>query len=519
MFGFEPDSIVRLTRSGAFTILKSFGAASQIARPLAIGGDGNIYGQSLGGFFRVTPAGEFDYIPSNLEDRSIFSGLVRGYDGGLYYVGHKVLRLDSNDTFQEVASSGQDAGGAVTAIGKELFAGNDAVIERIDPVRHRRSTIHAFSWEQDGSGVGAITAGVDAELYVTTRFDGPGGGGTIGRVPLMATAPLRGDYFGVLKNTWGTLRVTLTTEGQLSGVLLFEGEKFALRTALGNSRVATFRFARAGKPELLLQLTFEGDTVGGVLTAGESIVTVAAERAPWILGGPVPQAGKYTVALDPTTSLPNDLPAGSGYAVMTVKRNGRIVIAGRLADGVPFSVGSVLATDGTFPVVGATPNGSREVIAGTVTFHESRGYADCDGELQWRRDAGAGTARYANGFSLDVRLLGCRYTPRDSLKRVLALDAGGHASIELGIPAPGISIPHIGVSIPIIITSQNIILQPPLLSMSIDLTDGLFRGTFIHPEDGVIRRMRGVFLQKQNRAAGHFVSPVDSGVVAIVPEE
>ncbi len=391
-----------------------------------------------------------------------------------------------------------------------------ATIERIDLPLGQRSITAVLS-ENDGSLVSAFADGGDGQLYFATRFAGAGGGGTIGRVSIQPAKPLAGRYGGVLETGGnftdsGALRIALTPGGQFTGLLTVAGKHFGFRGAIDSQQVAHIRIPRPGQPELALRLAWDGEALGGTLTAGAQTFTLATKRSPWTGEHAAPQASRYTVALDlPYSAPPSEAPPGSGFATMMVSPLGTVSVAGRLADGVPFTAGSIVGADGAFPLIAAAGSG-REALAGRVTFRNVAAVSDCDGELAWQRKSRGGAAPYAAGFYHDVRLTGSRFAAPAAGSRVLALDEAGRANIHLSDGG----LPQSPLDVPITLTAANrATFPPPLRSMSIDLKTGIFAGTFTHPGDGRVRALRGVFLQKQNRASGFFLGPREGGGVDV----
>lgn len=119
-----------------------------------------------------------------------------------------------------------------------------------------------------------------------------------------------------------------------------------------------------------------------------------------------PWRGRYTATLGVASALFEDarpLPAGAGFATITVAANGKLSATGRLADGQKFS-GSVLpGADESYRLF-FLPYGRRDsVFAGWLRFEERGGGpyhvpAEAGTDLYWMRAAAPGSKLYPEGF-------------------------------------------------------------------------------------------------------------------------
>ncbi len=127
--------------------------------------------------------------------------------------------------------------------------------------------------------------------------------------------------------------------------------------------------------------------------------TRAEDSAPW--------RGRYTATLGVAAALSEDarpLPAGAGFATITVGADGRLAATGKLADGQRFA-GSVLpGADESYRLYFLPYYGrSDSWLAGWMRFeprvdglHHVR--AEAGEDLYWKRAAVAGSKLYAEGF-------------------------------------------------------------------------------------------------------------------------
>ena len=172
----------------------------------------------------------------------------------------------------------------------------------------------------------------------------------------------------------GALTLTLTEKGRFSGKLQLTGRMYPFSGAWNvpddnaNSRETVITIARGLAVPLTLRLTLalvEGEeAITGSLAEGSWTASLKAERV-GDFGGAAPFAGYYTyvtVPRDPSWGAPE----GSGPAMMTVKPNGNVNVAGTLGDGRPYTAGSQLGKSGDWPL-NVPLNGKRGLLQGRVT--------------------------------------------------------------------------------------------------------------------------------------------------------
>ena len=121
--------------------------------------------------------------------------------------------------------------------------------------------------------------------------------------------------------------------------------------------------------------------------------------------------GPYTLALVYTNlSGPGELPNGVSVATADMRMSGRVNMAGRMADGTPYSCSSVVSPTGEWPVY-VPLNRNRGCLVGWV----QSGATDAGGPqslpLFWIKWPGQDTY-YPNGFNLSLQPLVSRYSQR-----------------------------------------------------------------------------------------------------------
>ena len=136
----------------------------------------------------------------------------------------------------------------------------------------------------------------------------------------------------------------------------------------------------------------------------------------------VRDVGNFTLLFFPPARN-SEIPAGTGYATMTVSETGGAAIAGRLADGESFSTTGVLSTGPSAPpqfiiskslaYPSVTTRGARGLLSGTLTFQSqlSQGagiISDLNGTLEWTKPAQSRGA-YPAAFDANLNVIGSIY--------------------------------------------------------------------------------------------------------------
>ena len=270
------------------------------------------------------------------------------------------------------------------AIDLDLLA-NDPGVNRSEavitfPTQPRRGTVRLVGEKVRYIPSGALALAGDTFTY--HYDDGRGGTGT-GTVKIGNFASIGGQYDGLIvadpsgtgeerHRESGHLRVSLSRTGAFTGTLTFAGTTLSPTGRSGPRRyVFTDRLDSAGDsvrtiqhrttthrtareiPPLTLALHFDAaaQTFTGTVASAESITpftsTLTLEKCTHLPAA----AGKYSVQIQPGDAP--DAPDGSGAARIKIARTGSVIIAGRLADGVPFSSGAFLHADRAFPLYAA----------------------------------------------------------------------------------------------------------------------------------------------------------------------
>ncbi|MDB6156098.1 MAG: hypothetical protein JWL90_4551 [Chthoniobacteraceae bacterium] len=331
-----------------------------------------------------------------------------------------------------------------------------------------------------------------------------------------------GVYNGLVTNSspananTGYFRVSTTKTGSFSGTLQFGGYSYVLRGKFdpaGDYIVTGLKSSGGPALSVKLHLDLVGNRIIGSVGEGETASLLLAKRAAYkSTAGSKP--GAYTVLMppDPVNSTA-DFPQGYGYAVMRVSPIGAVTLKGKLGDGTPFSLGTLLDNDGTFPFyVALYPNGSlpKGSIRGTVEFEEKSGISDFDGLLDWEKPAHPADRFYAKGFISRTHLIGSHYLPPQKAVRALNVP-DGNAQFSLPDWPP----------IHILITPKNTVTvtdspNSHSLKLILETKTGLFSGSFQN-EAAARTLFQGVLFQKQRLGAGLFLGLDQSSFVRFGP--
>ena len=277
--------------------------------------------------------------------------------------------------------------------------------------------------------------------------------------------------------------------------------------------------------EIELELELEAiptghKVVGTVRVDGEPVALEGDQRVYHPRRNPAPQAGRYTMVV--TDSL-GDIAApsmGDGWAVISVGPNGRARIAGVLGDLSRWSTSTSLRQDGdlTLMVDLYRKTGS---IRGRLEFKEIPDVSDLNGLLHWTRPAGVGFPRrnpnFQDGFDVDREAVGSAYSrPAKGEAAITVTDVEANMNIELS-GGPFIT----PLTFDATLTDRNRLEIDPSENTRLKMNSrtGNFGGLFFDNsgEKRVKRRISGVFLQKQNNAAGVVSGDPDTGRIFVLP--
>ena len=314
----------------------------------------------------------------------------------------------------------------------------------------------------------------------------------------------------------GFLSFQLSDKGALSGKVLIDGGTHLFQGRMSLDGQTAFEISRPGKSTLLIALTadlnfgtaglFTGSVTDGNWTAaltGGRALTLAGQINPGL-------TGRYTLGFQGSiTGAVEDasFPGGFSVGTTTVGTSGLIQFTGTLADGTPVTQGANLNKDGRWPLYIPLYGGKGSVLA-WITL-EPTGQRNVSGQVNWIKPAIAATRYYPAGFNKQLNFSGSGYVRPATGQKVINLSlglltlTGGNMStqiLESLIIGSDNKIAISGVSRP---------------TMTVNLDNGTFSGSFIHPVTRLATPLKGVFVQDETTAIGFFLGSSRSGAVVI----
>jgi hypothetical protein len=356
--------------------------------------------------------------------------------------------------------------------------------------------------------------------------------------------PLFGIYEGLVTGDnaaeRGTFKITVSKTGAFTGRLTAGVLTLPLKgKVLGSGRWEGR--AKKGNTEYTIAFTMNVSGAGnrslnGTLTGGTLSSNLTGDLRAWRKGrGSDPGnlatefAGAYTVALTPP--LPADpLPAGIGYARVTISSVGAVLFLGKLGDGTPVSAHSTLvkrAAGGVFFPLFVVLDKKLGNVSGLVSY-SAEPETDLTATLDWNEPLT--TKVEPQAFSGQVALSGARYTPPATGGFAILASANGTAPIGLDLPA--YTVPQTPPAQPFAFsgtgtldpTTNLVSLNPApatqALEFKMKLTPktGLFAGSFKDPQLSKTIGFSGALVQKANGgmgfAAGVFTRGNKAGAVS-----
>jgi hypothetical protein len=337
-----------------------------------------------------------------------------------------------------------------------------------------------------------------------------------------------GEYRGFIERSrlcnasaGGNLVLTLSPLGTATGTLT-DGQgarKFTVpfdRQAGGSTLAA--QVTLAGQPATLLKmqivpgsntLTGQAEPVPVSLLGHDPAPALIAYRNGWADSAiAAPRAGSYVFTMRAAT-LTSSLPAGSGWATMTVSSRGAVTWSGHTSDGEAMTITTFLAPD--LKVHLHTMMASyRASLLGSLLLPAS---GPITASFDWTRIGGTGRV-YASGFPLHtLSVAGESYTATKTafMPNLTATSPNASITFTDGGITPGASQLFIAKSGAV--TILNPTPQAKLTSLKFNTANGMFTGTItgadpLDPWPSVT--ISGVVLPSVSGGAGYFMRPIVS---------
>ena len=328
----------------------------------------------------------------------------------------------------------------------------------------------------------------------------------------------------------GGILMEVATNGAYSGKLTYGGKSWPYRGILHTDGTAgDSTIPRKNLSPLHLSFTWDPvkHSITGTLTDGTVPSTFVAHHALFTTSSrptgsqrplPAQWLGKITAlfAADPTAG-----PIGSGSAAGTVTGSGSVKLAGKFADGTPFSTGNYLSLTGDLPFHIPLYKG-RGSTTGWLIWRRSLPTTDFTGSLTTFRPANPEDLTFSTGWpdGATLTVQGSYFTPPRAARSpfpatlpfpaLLADDLNGNATLTLdgaGYLANTREL-HITPLGKLTLTSQ----ANEKLTLTLK-NNGLLTGTAT--SDKTKTTLHGAILQKSNRGAGFTLTKGAAGTIEL----
>jgi hypothetical protein len=259
--------------------------------------------------------------------------------------------------------------------------------------------------------------------------------------------------------------------------------------------------------DLMLDLSTGGNRITGNIHGDGWTASLVANRA--VFQAPAnaaPYAGTFTLIL-PGGSDPVTSPDGDGFGIVRIDTSGWLTFTGVLSDGTKAAQKVPISQGGDWPLYFSLYGGNGSMLGWTSVSNRDDG--DLGGTLSWIKPASS-SKLYPGGFTNGVTLAGSQYTPVGA-GRVLDLDNAFVTFTGGDLYAPFTN------EVALAEDNKFVNLSPNNMTLRISLPNGSFSGSAAVPATDRSVSFKGVVLQRQNRASGHFLGPTQSGKVSLGP--
>ena len=325
-----------------------------------------------------------------------------------------------------------------------------------------------------------------------------------------AYAGLFYDTNGVNVLSSGYFSVTTTERGTYSGKVTLGNRSWSISGRFDSLGRATNTIVRSGAGTLTVILQLD-------LSGGDQIRGWINDGSHWTAGlagfhlvfnktfNPAASAGNYTLLI-PGISGAAGNPAGDGFGTIKLDASGQVQWRGTLADGTKVGQNGLVSKDGVWPLYVSLYNGGGSLLS-WITFADG----GAGGEMVWLKSRGTTTKYYSAGFTNAVEAIGSVYTRPASGTRAMQLINGNLIFSDGGLGAPFTNSISLGLNNKVTTTSSG------KLTLNINTTSGLFKGSVLNPDTGKPFPFQGVLLENTSSGGGFFLGPQQSGRVFLSP--
>jgi len=326
---------------------------------------------------------------------------------------------------------------------------------------------------------------------------------------------VKGTYYGLFAPSnqvaaagSGWFTFTLHDNGAFSGRLLMGPDNYSFSDKFAEIGTAQM-IARHGNQYLTVNLNLDMSNKTGRVWGyvNDTNIVLQGNLTPgWTAKNPSPYAGRYTIIF--TNGGATNLSIGDSYGTVIVSKLGELSIAGKLADGKPFSQSVPIAPGGQWPFYAYAPSGE-DFLLGWLDFQGNivNGYNIGQTNVFWSKGSSDKSLYYPAGFSDTFGVMASPYANPGKTGTVLTLTE----------PAIVLSGDGMVSAVTNFVTYNGKLLYSTNdLTLSINPTVGSFTGRSKNAEGGAATMLNGVVLQNQDGAFGFFLGTNDeSGTVLL----
>jgi hypothetical protein len=227
-------------------------------------------------------------------------------------------------------------------------------------------------------------------------------------------------------------------------------------------------------------------------------------------------SGKYTMLLEPAKSETGS-PQGNGYGTVTIAPDGTVSFEGVLADGTPLAYSTTLTGSQSWTTY-VPLYGGKGSFSGEMDVHIPPAPDGIDGTAVWIKPLAPADTIFRKGFTASLTAIGSVYTEPAANTRVLPFSntapnseiatGGGNLAAEIEHPAT------LGRD------NKLTLLNPGAdkMQLTINLSTGVFTGSFFDIDASATRLFGGVVLQTEDVGSGFFLGNGQSGVLSLTPQ-
>ncbi len=345
---------------------------------------------------------------------------------------------------------------------------------------------------------------------------------TLPKTPAPSPKPsLAGSFSGLIHPTAvmahdsiGFISVAVGDDGSYRGELHYAGRAHGIRGSFDEKGSAAAQISRRRQKPVNLRMWIDADkdpdVLLGVVSNGRATSEILADRH--VYDGrtnKAPQAGRYTLALAGTADNAASF-FGNGFGTLIVSDHGEAQFEGWLGDGTRFEQQAHISKKGVWSFY-APAHQDKGCVVGWIRFKE-QAFGDLFGQLTWIHPAVENDEQLARGFTAELSVIGSRFSP-DAAKAGSTLRSGFIALAGDGFRGRTFvnSFTRDGDRLDFARAT------PLKCRVSLNASNGLISGSFVHPLTGKAAAIRGTILQKQDSALGFFLGPNRAGPVNIAP--